>query len=85
MDPLYQPCFPTQGAPHAPSVTYAAALSLLPTPGSDDFFKNDSPAGAIAGALVGVMVIVVENKHLLKLLHHSNLFLVCVLCHFTLL
>ena len=42
-----------------PSVTYTAALSLLPTPGSDDFFMNDSPAGAIAGALVGVMVVVV--------------------------
>ena len=42
-----------------PSVTYTAALSLLPTPGSDDFLKNDSPAGAIAGALVGVMVLVV--------------------------
>ena len=42
-----------------PSVTYTTALSLLPTPGSDDFFMNDSPAGAIAGALVGVMVVVV--------------------------
>ena len=40
-----------------PSVTYTAALSLLPTPGSDDLFKNDSPAGAIAGALIGVMVV----------------------------
>ena len=35
-------------------------LPLLPaTPGSDCSFKSESPAGTIAGALVGVMMVVV--------------------------
>ena len=42
-----------------PPVTYTPELSLLPTPDSDRSPVNGSPAGAIAGALVGVMVVVV--------------------------
>ena len=42
-----------------PPVTSTSSLSLLPTPGSDRSPVNESPAGAIAGALVGVMVVVV--------------------------
>ena len=43
----------------SPPVTYTSALSLRPTPGSDRSAVNESPAGTIAGALVGVMVVVV--------------------------
>ena len=42
-----------------PPVTFTPALSLLPTPGSDRSPVSGSPAGAIAGALVGVVVVVV--------------------------
>ena len=40
-------------------VTSTPALSLLPNRGSDGSPVSGSPAGAIAGALVGVMVVVV--------------------------
>ena len=42
-----------------PPVTSTPVLSLLPTPSSDRSPVSGSPAGAIAGALVGVMVVVV--------------------------
>ena len=42
-----------------PLVTYTPVSSLVPTPGSDSSPVSESPAGAIAGALVGVMVVVV--------------------------
>ena len=42
-----------------PLVTYTPVSSLVPTPGSDTSPVSESPAGAIAGALVGVMVVVV--------------------------
>ena len=50
---LPNPC----GTP--PPVIYTSALSLRPTPSSDRSPVNETPAGAIAGALVGVMVVVV--------------------------
>ena len=43
----------------SPLVTYTPVSSLVPTPGSDSSPVSESPAGAIAGALVGVMVVVV--------------------------
>ena len=40
-------------------LSYCSIVLLTITPGTDHSFKSGSPAGAIAGALVGVMVVVV--------------------------